>query len=349
MITENFISCCAYLGLVLVASLVPLVWGAIKKRRGVKPVNYFPPKGASPMDVLLHYYGKNANARNIFNPLMLYWASRGFITVEEDCKRGLKLTKIKDIEPPEYGKGFDRETYELEVKLFCHIFKGNKVFYTLGASEKFADFYDNIMIDFDKKVKAATTTKTRTLSIVFMILPMLVLIVESVIIGTTLGSDSGVMVAMIFPIVGLIFMRFARLGIPKGMSVRFLLYPFFACWSGIPTALIISMIPTNAAIIVLLGILIAFLDIYLITPKYDIRTDEQLKAYSEICGFKQFLLAARADELELMVEENPNYYFDILPYCYVLKITEKLKPKFDKIVMDGPSWYLGELRDTLMF
>ena len=53
--------------------------------------------------------------------------------------------------------------------------------------------------------------------------------------------------------------------------------------------------------------------------------------------------------METLIEDNPDYWFDILPYCYVLKITEKLKPKFDRIAMDGPSWYLGELRDTLMF
>ena len=42
------------------------------------------------------------------------------------------------------------------------------------------------------------------------------------------------------------------------------------------------------------------------------------------------------------------HFYEILPYCYILGITEKLKKKFDRIIMDGPGWYLGELRDILM-
>ncbi|MDE6613570.1 MAG: hypothetical protein K2K28_03340, partial [Clostridia bacterium] len=72
MIIENFIIGCVLIGLVFTGYLIPIIWGAIKKCKCVKTVEYFPPKGASPMDVLLKYYGRRANARNIFNPLMLY-------------------------------------------------------------------------------------------------------------------------------------------------------------------------------------------------------------------------------------------------------------------------------------
>ena len=83
--------------------------------------------------------------------------------------------------------------------------------------------------------------------------------------------------------------------------------------------------------------------------KIDIREGAQLKFYARICGFKQFLLLAEKSKLEMLVEQDPRYFYNILPYCYVLDITEKLKPKFDRIALDGPAWYLGELRETLMF
>ena len=177
---------------------------------------------------------------------------------------------------------------------------------------------------------------------------MFVLIAESVIIGLTVEKNGGFIMGMIFPVVGLLFMRFVRIDLPKG-SMRFMLYPFFALWSGAPSLAVISALPRSAAIVIGLALAVAVFELFFITPRIDIRTDEQLKIYAKICGFKRFLLSARADELEMMLEENPNYYFDILPNCYVLKITEKLRNKFDKIVMDGPGWYLGDLRDTLMF
>ena len=38
-------------------------------------------RGASPLDIFIQYYGAKADMREIFNPLMLYWAERGFIEI----------------------------------------------------------------------------------------------------------------------------------------------------------------------------------------------------------------------------------------------------------------------------
>ena len=93
---------------------------------------------------------------------------------------------------------------------------------------------------------------------------------------------------------------------------------------------------------------VAIIILFLVNKKINLRTSEQLKNYGRICGFKKFLLLAEVKKLELLVEDNPEYFYEILPYCYILGITEKLKKKFDRIIMDGPGWYLGELRDILM-
>ena len=86
----------------------------------------------------------------------------------------------------------------------------------------------------------------------------------------------------------------------------------------------------------------------------DLSRPQNLKTYARLKGFKTFLVKAEKPQLEMLVEENPNYYFDILPYCYVLNITKKVREKFDKIRLDGPAPYLadsdfGDYRDRLMF
>ncbi|MDE7265604.1 MAG: DUF2207 domain-containing protein, partial [Clostridia bacterium] len=106
-------------------TVIPLIYGAVKKRKVIKPVEYLPPRGASPLDIMIQYYGASAEPREIFNPLMLYWAERGFITVEEDCRRGLKLTKLKDLTPPD-GEGYDYKTFKIEKQLFDNLFGGSK-------------------------------------------------------------------------------------------------------------------------------------------------------------------------------------------------------------------------------
>ncbi len=59
-------------------------------------------------------------------------------------------------------------------------------------------------------------------------------------------------------------------------------------------------------------------------------------------GFRQFLLTAEKSRLEMLLEENPNYYYDVLPYAQVLGVSSVWLQKADCIKADVPSWFSGE-------
>ncbi len=59
----------------------------------------------------------------------------------------------------------------------------------------------------------------------------------------------------------------------------------------------------------------------------------------KIRGFKTFLETAEKEKLEMMVLENPTYFYDILPYTYVLDISSKWIKKFESINVEPPTWY----------
>ena len=52
---------------------------------------------------------------------------------------------------------------------------------------------------------------------------------------------------------------------------------------------------------------------------------------AKIKGFKNFLNTVEKYRLEELVEENPEYFYNILPYTYVLGISKKWINKFEKI------------------
>ena len=56
-------------------------------------------------------------------------------------------------------------------------------------------------------------------------------------------------------------------------------------------------------------------------------------------GFKNFLEVAEKEKLEALVSKNPNYFYDILPYTYVLEISDKWIKKFETISMQAPTWF----------
>ena len=56
---------------------------------------------------------------------------------------------------------------------------------------------------------------------------------------------------------------------------------------------------------------------------------EQIK--SKINGFKHYLELAEKNQIDMLVEENPNYFYDILPYAYVLDVSKKWIENFENI------------------
>lgn len=61
---------------------------------------------------------------------------------------------------------------------------------------------------------------------------------------------------------------------------------------------------------------------------------EKIKA--EIKGFRHFLVTAEKEQLEAMVNSNPQYFYDILPYTYVLNVSRKWIKKFENINIPTP-------------
>jgi len=344
-----FIVCLIIIALCLIAASVPAIVGAAGKRKIIKPVEYYAPRGASPIDVMLMYYGAFSEPHELFNPLVLYWAQRGFITISEDCKRGLILTKLKDLEPPIYRDGFNPKTFKLEKKLFNFIFGASDVFYTLVALKAYnvvlKSFVTAVQAEVQKACKQPQCSRCETAC---KVLGLAMLGAISLISGIMENSTNSLL--MIFPFFGFGFAGFlvCPIRVHGDMGAYFITF-FFSLVCCIPFFAAIAGVGTYSRIVLFAVTAVSAIIIFYLSWHCDLRTKEQLKYYARVCGFKNFLVLAEIQKLEALVEENQQYFYEILPYCYILKITDKLKAKFDRISTDGPAWYLGELRDTLMF
>lgn len=60
------------------------------------------------------------------------------------------------------------------------------------------------------------------------------------------------------------------------------------------------------------------------------KTDYGQIIYAKVLGFKNYLNTAEKNQLEILVSDDPNYFYDILPYTYVLGISDKWIGTFDK-------------------
>ena len=82
-----------------------------------------------------------------------------------------------------------------------------------------------------------------------------------------------------------------------------------------------------------------------------VRTEEHTEMLGRILGFKEFILVTKKDRLEEMLEQNPELFYDVLPYAQVLGVSDIWENKFRSITVRPPSWYEGDydLFDYWMF
>lgn len=87
--------------------------------------------------------------------------------------------------------------------------------------------------------------------------------------------------------------------------------------------------------IISIGLLILFTKIL---PK---RTPYGNEVLGKIRGFKRFLEKTERSQLETLVNGDPEYFYNILPYIYALGGSETWMSQFETIALQAPNWYRG--------
>ncbi len=71
------------------------------------------------------------------------------------------------------------------------------------------------------------------------------------------------------------------------------------------------------------------------------RTPYGNEILGKLKGFKRFLETAEKPQLEALVNENPEYFYNILPYTYALGVSDVWMSQFETIALQAPNWYVG--------
>ena len=156
----------------------------------------------------------------------------------------------------------------------------------------------------------------------------------------TYGEQETLIFALVFPGIGFT----ALLGMLFGdipISVKIFGVFWGLGFGGIPwliTVLPALMQDMSYLICYIIGLLCIGVMILVIKylPK---RTKYGNEMLGKLKGFKNFLETVEKEKLESLVMENPNYFYDILPYTYVLGVSDKWIKKFESISLQAPSWY----------
>ena len=323
-----------------------LLWNKFGKgKQVIETVEFYPPQGFNSAEVGFLYKGKVEDEDVI--SLLIYLANKGYIKIVEIEERYLFSTskKFKIIKQKEYDGNNPSEAVFLK-GLFPSKTSSEGAIEEVTEDDLYDNFYITLNIIKEKintnenkeKIFEKSSLGKRACIIAMMIITYLLITINPIIelgdeiyktmllflmIFTVLGFSASVVlykekIKIFGIIVGLIFC-----GIPWAFTVLPLLLE--------------DSIYLITYIIGLICIFVMFL-LYKAMPK---RTQYGNEMLGKIRGFKKFLETAEKQKLDAMVMENPTYFYDILPFTYVLGVSDKWIKKFETISLQAPSWYDG--------
>lgn len=357
---------------VLVAYILWTKYG--KDDTVVETVEFYPPEGYNSAEVGFLYEGSADNQSVI--SLLIYLANSGYLKIEEIEKQGIfkssksfRITKIREYDGNNeneriFFNGLFKNSNNIDMKKANEIMQeakknGEKISFTkaielsIDTSEKTSvtasDLYDNFYITLDR-IKSNLNSKENKNKIfessasgkgkwlIMMIIAIFALITIKPVIEYS-GVEALVF-ALIFPGIGFSALFSMVLG-KNPINVKIFGLIWGLLFGGIPWATMVLPILkqdymyliTYIIGIVCIAVLIIFIKIM---PK---RTKYGNEILGKLRGFKRFLETAEKPQLESLVEQNPEYFYNILPYTYALGVSDKWIKQFETIALQAPNWY----------
>ncbi len=324
---ESFINYCLIGMSILFLIIVGLI--TITSLRGklgplIEPVEFYPPDDLNSLDIAYIYKEGNLENKDATS-LLVYLANKGYVKIskESDEDNSFKIIKLKEY----YGNN------ESERQFFEGLFESGKN--AVGYDDLYDKFYKTVnsvqstadAVNFTKIFRKFVLTK---FNLILLMALVITLVVAGLNVYEAFENFVYISVGAIF-----LFMSVIVLGSKFNLKLRII-------WFLIPWGLS-SFISYNEGTYFLANCVgIVCVAIMLVCaallPKM---TEYGHNMLGRVKGFRNFLVTAEKDRLEALVMDDPQYFYNILPYTYVLGISQRWIEQFESINLKEPDWYDG--------
>ena len=317
---------------VIIAFIMWLIFGKDNKNTS-RRVSTIPDKLNS-MEIGYLYKGK-ANSLDIAS-MILEFANKGYIKIEED-KSDFALIKSFELHKAKEYKGKNNK----ERLIFENLFKEKDV---ITPEDLDTNFYNAVTLvledlnDQENQGRIFENTTNQTLAIIiFTVMSIFaVMFIPSIEYGSVQDTVVSIFMLSLFALIYAAIYSAAKNKLIKTIIIIIM---------GLHMLSYIPTLPISYALVNDLGYLLAFLFGVLciilliifirIMPK---RTAYGNKMLGKIIGFKKYLETIKKEEITSKLKDNPDYFYDMLPYTFALGISNVWIKKFEKVKLDKPKW-----------
>ncbi|MEA4853296.1 MAG: DUF2207 domain-containing protein [Christensenella sp.] len=326
-------------GIVVVALVFLLLILSGAKKKEIQTVEFNAPEGMNPADVGYIIDGIVENKDVV--SLLIYWADEGLIAIHQKSKNDLSFEKLKDL--PAGANDYERILFDkmfatgdkISVESMRFNFSGTIAACKARITEKYKMPENRVFtkksLTFQKIASTLAPVPTAFMAACF----------------AYVGSFEvflGIVTFAVVWAIGVFISSNICSNINKWKSEKFsskigymaLSIILLAAYCAIIALLSAELFGIWAILFVLFTIIMMFL-----APQFRRRTDRGAQWAGRILGLKHFIETVEADKLKMMVEDDPSYFYHILPYAYVLGVSDKWAKQFEQIAIEPPNWYYG--------
>lgn len=283
-----------------------------RKKKIIEVVEFSAPDGMTPADAG-YVIDKSIDDRDI-SSLLIYWAEKKYIEIIQNEDKTVILKKLKDAddkmkvyEQTMFNTVFSQKV-EVNLKDLPVIIKP----ITSTIKKQIKD--ENNKKYFNSKIESTSTWLTLGITCLLVFL--------SYFFGS--GGTFSIICGVIIFAISTIFSNICnKVYIQKKLKaiilyiVGIVLFLIFALLN-----LVYSF--TNLYVLGLITIT-TFLCLltYILCPFLEYRTKEGQFVVGRLLGLKKYLEVTEKEKIEMLIKENPEYFYNIIPYAYVLNVSNE--------------------------
>lgn len=337
--------------LAFLAFLAALVYLLTHRRRNpIVSVEYSVPDGLSSAEV--GYVVDNTADVSDLSSLIVWWASRGYLTIEEEQYEPSLLDRLTGHSPNEIvltvKKSLPDDAPEFQQKFWRVFFGGTSQTCRLSdlgdKHEEIQSAKGSLEESFTDERKLMQTDKMAVrLMLLFYVLAAVTFVISAS------SFKYGAYVAFMWLVGILVFGLILKNILEKGFKDYFnktnkgRWVGFFSLLGGFAASLFVPfamMKDTCLGKETVLGFAVCGLVLAFFMYHTQKNTPYRMEMLSRILGFKEFIRAAEMPMLKAMVDENPSYFYDVLPYAIAFGLSDKWCKQFENISIEAPDWYV---------
>ncbi len=322
-----------YYFLFLAAAAAAIVCGGLLVMRFssnnvVETVEFYPPKDMRALRFAAVWRGK-VNGKDLA-AVVAQWADEGYVRIYKDGDKHLIVRKLKDMSD---------DVPNNEREYFDTMFAKSSEFHTRSVDSKrdvkLSKKFQSMQTFAEEPPTVHKRSKLAYVGIAAcMVLPFVALFIYYCIVCQNA--------------LPLFFLIFIAAGTMPGMvqaqeKSTPLMYIFPLMFTAMPmfAFIFIFYMPLYdyAGLIFIAPIWYAIL--LILSHFMNKKADYVLSDYGKMLGFKRFLLTAELSRIEMLFEEDPDYFSHIIPYCLIMGIGKKVEKRFAALNISAPEWSDG--------